>query len=198
MSEHDFEPVPGLPGRLPRGETMLWQGKPDWKQLAVAAFHIRPVALYFVVLAVWGALSGGSLVGIAITIGFGALAVGVLSLMAWFSAHTTIYTLTDRRMVLRIGMAVSTCINLPLGQIGAADLKLAGNGSGDIALRTNDRMPLGYAMLWPHARPWTIVHPQPMLRAVPEARKVAALLARACGASLAVARAPAQPEALAA
>jgi len=198
MSEHMFEPVPGLPGRLPAGETMLWQGKPDWKRLAIAAFHVRPVAIYFAVLAAWGAASGGSLVGVAITLGLGAVAVGVLALMAWYSAHTTVYTLTDRRLVLRIGMAVSTCINLPLTQVGAADLRLFADGSGDIALRTNDRMPLGFAMLWPHARPWTIVRPQPMLRAVPDVRKVSALLARACGASLAVAPSPFGQEALAA
>ena len=47
MSEHDFEPIRGLPGPLPEGETILWQGAPDWRVLAVQAFHVRAVAIYF-------------------------------------------------------------------------------------------------------------------------------------------------------
>ena len=38
---------------------------------------------------------------------------------------------------------------------------------------------LGYALLWPHARPWRLSQPEPMLRAVPEAQDVAAILAEA-------------------
>ncbi len=35
VSEHEFEPIPGLPERLPAGERMLWQGRP-WRALARA------------------------------------------------------------------------------------------------------------------------------------------------------------------
>ena len=39
---------------------------------------------------------------------------------------------------------------------------------------------LGYLALWPHARPLRIARPRPMLRAVPDAASVAALVARTC------------------
>jgi len=39
---------------------------------------------------------------------------------------------------------------------------------------------LGYMLLWPHARPWRFARPQPMLRSVPDAQAVAAMLAEAC------------------
>ena len=45
--EHEFEAALGLPEPLPRGERLLWQGAPDWRVLAVAAFHIRKLAIYF-------------------------------------------------------------------------------------------------------------------------------------------------------
>ncbi len=51
------------------------------------------------------------------TILAGIAAVGLLHLLAWGSARTTIYTLTNRRIVMRIGMAVPKCINLPLTEI---------------------------------------------------------------------------------
>jgi hypothetical protein len=37
--------------------------------------------------------------------------------------------------------------------------------------------------LWPHARPWKLAEVQPMLRSIPEADKVAGLLARTVGAA---------------
>ena len=34
------EPVPGLPGHLPPGEVVLWQGRPDAWRLAREAFAL--------------------------------------------------------------------------------------------------------------------------------------------------------------
>ena len=45
--EHEWEAAPGLPSTLPDGEAIVWQGTPDWKQLAVHAFHVRKIAIYF-------------------------------------------------------------------------------------------------------------------------------------------------------
>ncbi|NCV86392.1 MAG: hypothetical protein EBW14_11085 [Oxalobacteraceae bacterium] len=46
--EHELEAAPGLPEPLPAGERVLWQGSPNWKQLALEAFHVKQVAVYFV------------------------------------------------------------------------------------------------------------------------------------------------------
>ena len=43
----------GLPERLPEGETLLWQGRPSWRQLALRAFHVREIAIYFALLLAW-------------------------------------------------------------------------------------------------------------------------------------------------
>jgi len=53
LSEFDFEPVRGLPASLPEGETLLWQGHPEWRSLALRAFHVGHVAVYFAALAAW-------------------------------------------------------------------------------------------------------------------------------------------------
>ena len=188
MTEYENEPIPGLPGVPPTGEQILWQGSPDWRALARSAFHTRLVAGYFAVLAIWalvgvltrGVHSASDLSGVAMTIIVGILGVGLLNLLAWGSARTTIYTLTNRRIVLRIGMALPKCINLPLGLVGSVDLAARADGSGDLPLTITGQQKLGYVGLWPHARPWKVVTPQPMLRAVPDAATVAALIARTC------------------
>lgn len=181
MTEYEWEPIRGLPGHLPPGEDMLWQGAPDWTVLLRTAFAGRLVAVYFALLAITGVLSG-SVTGAAITIGMGALGVAVLALLAWATARSTVYTLTSRRIVFRIGVALPKCFNLPLKLIEAADLRPVGDTHGDIALTIGGEDHIAYLLLWPHARPWQLKRPVPMMRALPDAAAVAARLARACAA----------------
>jgi hypothetical protein len=181
MSEYDWEPVRGLPGHLPAGEHILWQGAPDWRVLLRSAFHGKLIAIYFALLATAGLVTG-NLVGAGVTVGAGLLCIAVLALLAWSSARTTVYTLTNKRLVLRIGVALPKCFNLPLKLVQAADLKPLGTGHADIALTMAGETRLAYLLLWPHARPWHLKHPRPMLRSVPEAEAVAAKLTRACAA----------------
>ena len=188
MSEYDHEPIPGLPGIPPPGETILWQGSPDWKALARTAFHTRIIAGYFALLAgyallsaiIQGVHSASDLTGTAMTIIVGSIGVGLLHLLAWGTARSTVYTLTNRRIVLRIGIALPKCINLPLPMIGSVDLAQRADGTGDLPLVITGQQRLGYVALWPHARPWKISTPQPMLRSVPDASSIASLIARTC------------------
>ncbi len=181
MIEYDHEPIRGLPGDLPEGETILWQGSPDWRTFMRTALYSRWIMGYFALLAAW-ALANGSLGGAAASV---IACVGTLGLLAGFAMlveKTTVYTITNRRVVLRIGIALNKCINLPLKLIGAAELRPQAAGHGDIALVPTSKHGLGYAVLWPHARPFKLRDVQPMLRAVPDAQRVASLLAQACAA----------------
>ena len=188
MTEHDYEPIPGLPGLLPKDERILWQGSPDWRVLARTAYHARLVTGYFGLLGAWSVIAAfargihgiADFSGLALTAMFGIVAVGLLNLLAWGAARSTLYTLTNRRIVLRIGVAFSKCINLPLPLVANVGLAMHADGSGDLPLALTGSRKLGYLALWPHARPWRVSTPEPMLRAVPHASDVAALIARAC------------------
>ena len=41
MTEYEAEPIRGLPGLLPKGEHIVWQGAPQWQALSRRAFHTR-------------------------------------------------------------------------------------------------------------------------------------------------------------
>jgi hypothetical protein len=183
--EYDDEPIRGLPGNLPQGERILWQGSPDAWRLAIHAYHIRGVAIYFALLAGWGAVNAlrgvNSWMGTLITLGVGVAALAVIGLIAWGAARTTVYTLTNKRIVLRFGIALPKCVNLPLGVIAGADLAMQGTKTGDIALKLTEQQRLGWAQLWPHARPWVLTEVQPMLRSIADPGNVAGLLARTVG-----------------
>ena len=99
--------------------------------------------------------------------------------MAWLTARTTAYTLTDKRIVMRIGIVLTVAYNLPLKRIESADLHDAGSSCQDIALTLERGTRIAWLHLWPHVRPWRVANTQPMLRALPDAPAVAALLATA-------------------
>jgi hypothetical protein len=185
VREHDIEPIRGLPGDLPAGERILWQGTPDAWIFARSALGARWIGGYFALLVGWAMVSGTPL-GALLTAGFGLLAMGLVYGFALLVARSTVYTITNRRVVLRIGVALSKCINLPLVKLGSADLRNLGAGFGDIALVPQGSSMLGYAMLWPHARPFRLAAPQPMLRAVPNAAEAAGILAKATAAIIPV------------
>jgi hypothetical protein len=186
-SDFDFEPVRGLPQLLPEGERVLWQGAPRWQDLAVHAFHARKVIWYFAAIAVaqsaFRYVDGESLLSAVRSfewLGIMAfLAAGLLTGLAYLSARTSVYTITNKRIVMRIGMALSVTINLPFKQIDGASLRLFRNASGDIALKLNSKERVAYLLLWPHARRFHIAHPQPCLRCIADADRVAGLLAAA-------------------
>lgn len=175
MSEYDYEPVRGLPEELPEDEHIIWQGAPDWKSMVMSALHIRLTIVYFLSIFAVAAFQGDTGTALAM-IALGVIATGLFFLFAWGVARTTVYTLTNKRIVLRIGVALNKCINLPLNQMEAANLKLVAGHHGNIALSLKGMPRLGYLMLWPHARSLRFVRPQPMLRAIPDAEKVAGLL----------------------
>ncbi len=188
MSGHDdfaFEPIPGLPERLPMGEEMLWQGRPDTAALAREAYGIRWIAGYFALIVLWRATVGYGDAGLAGALAFGlpyvalaAAGLGIVYLLAFAQARATIYTITSSRVVMRIGAALTVTFNFPFVQIAAAHLDDRG-ATGTIALQTKGETRISFLILWPHVRPWHIARTQPALRCIPDAASVAKLLAEA-------------------
>lgn len=188
MDHDDFqppEPIEGLPEVPPEGEQILWQGKPDWWQLANDALMLRWVAIYFGFLAVWRGLAGWNAVDVDRGIGaalwliaIGACACGLLMLFAWIQASATMYTVTNRRIVLRVGAALTLAVNLPYRWIASADLQLQKNGTGSIMLDLLGETRFSYLVCWPHVRPWYMSKTQPALRSIPNAESVARLIGR--------------------
>ena len=180
ISEADGPSANGDPMGTPAlDERVLWKGRPNLPVLTRSAFHLGSYAVYMtamVLLAlVWG--NPDSAVFLA---GAGLFGAVVIQLIAWRCATSTLYILTDVRLIMRIGMAVEARINIPLKHIEAAHLNMRGSQHGDIALELGGERLLGYALLWPHARPWRFARPQPMLRALPDAPEFARLLSEAC------------------
>jgi hypothetical protein len=191
VSEHETESAHGLPEPLPAGERILWQGSPRWQSLAVRAFHTRKLAVYFVALLAWRGVAvfadGHSVREAAVAVlwvtPLALAAIGILAILAWYSSRSTVYTVTSERVVMRIGIVLTLTLNLPFRVIESAGLRTYADGTGDITLSLAGKEKIAIIHLWPHARPWRLARPEPMLRAIPDAPQVGALLAQAIAAA---------------
>jgi hypothetical protein len=188
MSHDDFatEPVRGLPEAPPEGERILWQGRPHGFWLSWEALSLPWVGGYFVVLALWRFVTLIDRMPLAKAIAaatpllvMGAVVIAMLLVVGHVQARATVYTITNRRVAMRIGAALTVTLNLPFTQIASADFRRGRGGTGTIALDLMGDTRLSYLVCWPHVRPWVMRRTQPALRAIPEAERIAALLAEA-------------------
>lgn len=187
------EPVRGLPARLPAGESLLWQGAPQWLDLARRCFHLGGIAIYFAVILGWNIVSalydGRDLADLASSMALfttvSLLVIGIVCGLSAAIARSTVYSITSKRVVIRAGVAMPKTVNLPFARLERADLKLNADGSGDIVLTTLSADRVAYLLLWPHLKAFRFSHVQPMLRSISGAAEAARILGTAMEAELA-------------
>jgi hypothetical protein len=182
IREHDEEPLVGLPECLPGGERLLWQGAPDAWMLARRVLHTDLVIVWFAVIGMYRLATHWSQTGewtwslLAAPVLALLLALSILMLLAWLYAKTTVYTLTNRRVTMRFGLAVQITMNIPFSRIVSADVSDFGRNIGNIAFKVEEGARVSHLVLWPNVRPWYWLSPRPMLCCVSDLGKAAELL----------------------
>jgi lipid-A-disaccharide synthase-like uncharacterized protein len=188
MSDDDFavEPIVGLPELLPKGEVILWQGRPNWLRLTIESLNLWWVIGYFGLLVAWRLVTVidylplGTAVSVSVPFLFVAAFVGLLLCsIGYIQARSTVYTITNRRVVMRIGAALTMTLNLPFTKIDNAAVAKKRGGFGNIAFETSGNTKFSYFVLWPHARSWYFGKPQPTLKCIPDIEKVSSILGEA-------------------
>jgi len=181
-----FEPVHGLPEALPADEHILWQGQPNALRLAKDAWGLNWIIGYFVVLAIWRVGVSSTQFPFTEAMGHGipflvgaVIAALIVYGLAYVQAKSTVYTLTNKRVAMRIGAALTMTLNLPYVCIGNAQLGLRKSGLGTLTFEMIGDTRLSYLMTWPHVRPWYMTKTQPALRSIPNAEQVARIFADA-------------------
>jgi hypothetical protein len=185
--EHEFEAELGLPERLPKGERILWQGSPDTKTILLKVFHIKILFIYFGLLLAYRLVTGMSdgepisviLLSSVSILAISALGLGLIGLLGYLIASTAIYTITNKRIVMRIGIVLNMTFNFPLKMIESADCGVTRNGAGDIYLKLSNGCKIAIFHLWPHSRPGKWAVPQPTLRGIKNCSEVARILVNA-------------------
>ncbi|MFU8881098.1 MAG: photosynthetic complex putative assembly protein PuhB, partial [Rhodobacterales bacterium] len=163
-----------------------WQGRPDWWALTKESLNLYWVIGYFVFLFAWRFIVMSDQYTLAQSFSgsfpfviLGAITCGLLMITAYVQARATVYTITNRRVAMRIGAALTVTLNLPYTQIANATLDLRKSGTGTIALDLIGDNKLSYLVCWPHVRPWVMRQTQPALRCIPDAANIANMLSDA-------------------
>ena len=185
--EHEFEPEFGLPEPLPKAERMIWQSSPNVRETAIHMFHMRKLVLYFIALggvrvaylSASGMTWDAALISMLLPGGVALIALAATFTLAWLTATTTVYTLTDQRIVMRIGIVLTLTYNFPLRLIESAGLKVGTTGFGDIPIALKGDTRIAWVHLWPHTRAWQLAKPEPMMRCVPDVQRKAQQLLQA-------------------
>lgn len=174
--------------RLPYPEAVvLWQGGVHPVSAAIRIWHVRAVAIWFLLLLADGATMRWRgpftqqqvLIDEAKLLVIGMAATALLIGLAWLTARTTLYTVTDRCVIMRYGLALQARLVIPFAAIEHIGIRVHPDQTGDIALRLKLDQEVPYHSLWPHARPWRFLRAEPTLRTIPEPGVVGTILARA-------------------
>lgn len=180
------EYIKGVPHPLPPGEHVLWEAAPDPRALATHVFHRRFVALYFAAMLLWwGIATAEPVLSQAFAVGFGlrlmltVIVLAIAEVLARASARTSWYAITNRRIVMRLGVVFPLSINIPFSIIDGARIGTFRDGTGQLVLTLGKAHRLAYIALWPHCRVFRFTHPEPVLRALVDPKAVSALLVNA-------------------
>lgn len=171
---------------LAPGEIAIWTGKPEWRRAACDALHLRGLTAYFGLLFVLDAYQAWmkaipleQAVHDSVPLaGITCLALAILVAISWLVSRSR-YTVTNRRVILRYGIAMPVTLSIPMSQIASTAIAMNADQTADIVLMLKEGNRMPYLKLWPHARPWVVKQPQPMLRGVAQGAVVAAMLSRA-------------------
>lgn len=172
--------LPGVEMPLPAGDTLLWSGQPDLRSTALNVLHLRALMVYWALVAgaflVWSAVGGATMGSLAADLAWllvvAVAGTGIVFGFAWLIRRTTLYAVTDRRVVMKIGITLSAVLNLPYGKLGKVDLRAFGDETGDVILTPSTEDRVGWIFLWPHNRPWKLKDPIPALRCIPDAERI--------------------------
>jgi hypothetical protein len=199
--------IKGIPHPLPPGESVRWEGAPDWRAVATHVFHWPWFAAYFAaMLLLWFvttdvALGSAEFVaGLGVRVGLSAIVLAIVYVLSRVVASTSWYAITNQRLVLRLGMVFPMSINIPFTILESGGVARFKDGSGQLLLTLNANSRIAYIALWPHCSVWRFKNPQPVLRGLRDPASVgdvlaAAVAAAADGASLIQRTTPREPAA---
>ena len=178
--------LPGVGQPLPAGERVHWMGRPDPAALARRVLHVRGLTVYFALLTVATLLVRLPMVGTRVAVAdaltvlaMGAAVLAFARVYAAVVARATLYAVTDRRVVVRAGVALPAVLNIPFDRITSVDLRRGRDGAGDLEITLGGGARIAYLLLWPHARPWHVTQPRPTLRGVVDIEAAGVALAKA-------------------
>ena len=158
---------------IPDGEEIYWHGQPDWRSLGYHAFGCKYLVLYFIISAFYAVsqikmnFSFNAFFGQYVTFVIsGVVAGAILFLLAYVAARHTCYVITEKRVVIRTGIALVFLLNVPLKNIISIDKQSLWHGRGNLSFKSRSKKRIPYLSCWPSVKSGSLLEPIPIFRSI--------------------------------
>ena len=158
---------------IPVGEMIRWCGRPNWKSLGYHAFGVKYLTVYLILSALYAVSQTNSPFRFgAFTVQYlpyimsGIFASIILFVLAYLAARHTCYVITEKRVVIRTGIALVFLLNVPFKNVVSIDLQRLANGSGNLSFKAQSKKRIPYLSCWPSVRSGSLLQPVPAFRSI--------------------------------
>jgi len=178
-----FEAPKNILDAIPNGESILWKGRPSLWGFSWNLFGLKWITLYLSMLSIVSvARFFASDFYTAFYVDFlpfflsGIFASIILIGLAATQTYSTVYIITENRVIIKTGAALSFLISMPFKKIKEVNLQKRGASIGTISFELFSKKRVPYISCWPSVRPWKFKKTQPAFSCVRSVEEVATIL----------------------
>jgi hypothetical protein len=96
--------------------------------------------------------------------------------LAATQTYSTVYIITENRVIIKTGAALSFLISMPFKKIKEVNLQKRGASIGTISFELLSEKRVPYISCWPSVRPWKFKRTQPAFSCIGSVDEVATIL----------------------
>ena len=178
-----FEAPNNILDAIPNGESILWKGRPSLWGFSWNLFGLKWITLYLSMLSIVSvARFFASDFYTAFYVDFlpfflsGIFASIILIGLAATQTYSTVYIITENRVIIKTGAALSFLISMPFKKIKEVNLQKRGASIGTISFELLSEKRVPYISCWPSVRPWKFKRTQPAFSCIGSVDEVATIL----------------------
>ena len=178
-----FETPKNILDVIPDGESILWKGRPSLWGFSWNLFGLKWITLYLSMLSIVSvARFFASDFYTAFYVDFlpfflsGIFASIILIGLAATQTYSTVYIITENRVIIKTGAALSFLISMPFKKIKEVNLQKRGASIGTISFELLSEKRVPYISCWPSVRPWKFKRTQPAFSCIGSVDEVATIL----------------------
>ena len=178
-----FEAPKNILDAIPNGESILWKGRPSLWGFSWNLFGLKWITLYLSILSIVSvARFFASDFYTAFYVDFlpfflsGIFASIILIGLAATQTYSTVYIITENRVIIKTGAALSFLISMPFKKIKEVNLQKRGASIGTISFELLSERRVPYISCWPSVRPWKFKRTQPAFSCIGSVDEVATIL----------------------
>ena len=178
-----FEAPKNILDAIPNGESILWKGRPSLWGFSWNLFGLKWITLYLSMLSIVSvARFFASDFYTAFYVDFlpfflsGIFASIILIGLSATQTYSTVYIITENRVIIKTGAALSFLISMPFKKIKEVNLQKRGASIGTISFELLSEKRVPYISCWPSVRPWKFKRTQPAFSCIGSVDEVATIL----------------------